>query len=95
MGTVTTETKVLSLGAGVQSSALALAFERGETGFKNPPHFAVFADTQAEPKEVYDFLKKLQQTITKFPIFVATAGDLGAAPHKICLLYTSPSPRDS
>ena len=86
IGPVTTEkrrVKVLSLGAGVQSSALALAFERRERGFENPPDFAVFADTQAEPKEVYDFLKKLQSIITKFPIYVATAGDLGEAPHKI------------
>lgn len=38
---------VLSLGAGVQSSALALMASAGEIG--PMPDFAVFADTQDEP----------------------------------------------
>ena len=39
--------KVLSLGAGVQSSTLAFMYDLGEIG--PMPDFAVFADTMAEP----------------------------------------------
>lgn len=42
--------RILSLGAGVQSSTIALMAERGET---DPIDAAVFADTQAEPAGVY------------------------------------------
>ena len=104
--------RVLSLGAGVQSSTLCYLYERSR--LKNPPDFAIFADTQAEPKEVYTFFKKLKEDIKSFPIYVGTKGDLKKQPQKIpffvrhpdgkrgmgwrqctCLLYTSPSPRDS
>ena len=43
---------ILSLGAGVQSSALALMFAKGE--LTPMPAGAIFADTGAEPKYVYD-----------------------------------------
>ena len=43
--------KVLSLGAGVQSSTLAFMYEYGEIG--PMPDFAVFADTMAEPCLLY------------------------------------------
>lgn len=42
--------RVLSLGAGVQSSAIALMIAEGEI---EPVEFAVFADTGAEPDRVY------------------------------------------
>ena len=40
-------TRILSLGAGVQSSTLALMAATGET--EHRPDAAIFADTQAEP----------------------------------------------
>ena len=48
--------RVLSLGAGVQSSYLL--FQMLEEKIK-PPDIALFADTGNEPKEVYDWLQKL------------------------------------
>lgn len=66
--------RVLSLGAGVQSSALLLKCDRGEV---EPVEFAVFADTQAEPREVTAWLQKLRSAV-KTPIVVVTAGDIAA-----------------
>ena len=45
----------LSLGAGVQSTVLALMAERGEYGLPKPD-VAVFADTGWEPPSVYEHL---------------------------------------
>ena len=45
--------RILSLGAGVQSSTLALMIERGDLPMVDA---AIFADTKGEPKEVYDRL---------------------------------------
>lgn len=70
--------RVLSLGAGVQSSTLALLFEMGK--LENPPDFAVFADTQREPTAVYRYLDILTKRVKSFPIHVTTYGDLGADP---------------
>lgn len=53
---------ILSLGAGVQSSTLALMAESGETDFK--PDFHVFADTGDEPDEVYDWLATLKRMLS-------------------------------
>ena len=52
---------VLSLGAGVQSSALLLMAERG---IVPRPDFAVFADTGAEPKQVYRWLDYIETKVT-------------------------------
>ena len=52
-------TTVLSLGAGVQSSTLALLAAAGEQGLSEPD-FAVFADTGWEPSEVYEHLDWLE-----------------------------------
>lgn len=65
----------LSLGAGVQSSTVALMCSRGELPYR--VDFAVFADTQQEPKEVYRWLDWLEKQLT-FPVLRVTAGDLGA-----------------
>lgn len=74
------EVTVLSLGAGVQSSTLAMLAEDG----KIPrPDFAIFADTMREPEHVYEYLKYLQNRIKSFPIYITSKGDLGAAPHKV------------
>lgn len=68
---------VLSLGAGVQSSALYLMFLNGHTWPK--PDFAVFADTQAEPESVYRWLAKLKDLgHDQIPIHVVSEGDLAA-----------------
>lgn len=67
------EIHVLSLGAGVQSSALALMAARGE--FEYMPDCAIFADTQSEPESVYHWLEWLQ-TQLPFPIHICTKGNL-------------------
>lgn len=64
---------ILSLGAGVQSSTLALMAAAGEIG--PMPTAAVFADTQAEPKSVYTWLDWLEKQLP-YPVIRATAGNL-------------------
>lgn len=68
-----TDWNVLSLGAGVQSSALALMAAHGE--ITPMPDFAIFADTQAEPQEVYDWLDWLEKQLP-FPVYRVTKGNL-------------------
>jgi hypothetical protein len=70
-----TKWNVLNLGAGVQSSCLALMAARGEV--TPMPDFAVFADTQAEPESVYKWLDWLE-TQLPFPVYRVTNGDLTA-----------------
>jgi len=65
--------RVLSLGAGVQSSTLALMIEQGELP---PIDVAIFADVKGEPKKVYDWLEYLKKKITSYPIHVITWRDL-------------------
>lgn len=69
---------ILSLGAGVQSSTMALMAARGE--FKSigmqMPSAAIFADTQSEPKAVYAWLDWLE-TQLPFPVYRVTSGNLG------------------
>lgn len=69
--------RVLALGAGVQSSALALMSSKGEP---NMPTIdvAIFADTQWEPKSVYEHLSWLESELA-FPVIRTTFGDLGKA----------------
>ena len=64
---------VLSLGAGVQSSALALMYAKRV--FDPMPDVAIFADTQAEPPSVYEWLDWLQKQLP-FPVVKVTQGDL-------------------
>lgn len=64
---------MLSLGGGVQSSCLALMAAEGE--IEPMPDFAVFADTQAEPDEVYRWLEYLRRYVP-FPIYTVTKGNL-------------------
>ncbi len=64
---------VVSLGAGVQSSAMVLMAARGE--ITPMPEVAIFADTQAEPQYVYDWLDWLEGELP-FPIVRVTAGSL-------------------
>lgn len=63
---------VLSLGAGVQSSTLALMMAAGEL---EAPDCAIFADTQAEPGAVYRWLDWLEQQLP-FPVYRVSKGSL-------------------
>jgi hypothetical protein len=65
--------RVLNLGAGTQSSVLAVMCDRGELP---PVEVALFADTQAEPKEVYDHLDWLEKQLKRTPIVRLTNGNL-------------------
>lgn len=60
--------RVLSLGAGVQSTALAMMVARGDLPMLD---FAVFADTKGEPARVYRHLDWLE-TQVPFPIIRAS-----------------------
>jgi hypothetical protein len=64
--------RILSLGAGVQSSTLALMIAHGELPMVDA---AIFADTGAEPKGVYDWLDWLE-TKLPFPVHRAQHGNL-------------------
>jgi len=57
---------ILSLGAGVQSSTLAMMAARGEIG--PMPDAAIFADTGWEPKKVHDYLDWLEKQLP-FPVY--------------------------
>lgn len=63
----------LSLGAGVQSSTMALMAAKGEIG--PMPDAAIFADTQWEPRKVYDWLDWLEQQLP-YPVYRVTKGSL-------------------
>jgi len=65
---------ILNLGAGVQSTALYLMFMRGE--IKPQIDYAIFADTQDEPRAVYEHLEWLK-SLNGPPILVRTKGRLG------------------
>ena len=66
--------RVLSLGAGVQSTVLALMAERGEFGLPKPD-IAIFANTQWEPPAVYRHLEWLKSQVS-FEIRTVTAGNI-------------------
>ena len=66
--------RVLSLGAGVQSTTLALMAAHGDI---EAPDCAIFADTQWEPRSVYEHLDWLRSPgLLPFPVYVVTAGDI-------------------
>ena len=71
---------ILSLGAGVQSSTLAIMAARGEVPGYPQLSGAIFADTQDEPASVYRWLDWLESEIQRspypFPIHRVTAGKL-------------------
>lgn len=68
-----TKYNFLSLGAGVQSSCLALMAAKGE--ICPMPDAAIFADTQAEPASVYEWLDWLEKQLP-FPVERVTRGCL-------------------
>lgn len=65
--------RCLSLGAGVQSTTLALMAAAGEIG--PMPDCAIFADTQWEPKAVYEHLARLE-AVLPFPVHHVTVGSI-------------------
>lgn len=67
---------VISLGAGVQSSTMALMAARGE--ITPMPDCAIFADTQWEPKRVYEWLGWLE-TQLPFPVHRVSVGSIREA----------------
>lgn len=71
---------ILSLGAGVQSSTLALMAAHGKVPHLPKLSAAIFADTQDEPESVYSWLnyldKAIQQAPNPFPVYRVTAGKL-------------------
>jgi hypothetical protein len=64
---------VISLGAGVQSSTMALMAAHGE--ITPMPNCAIFADTMAEPASVYKWLDWLESKLP-FPVVRVSAGSL-------------------
>lgn len=66
--------RVLSLGAGVQSTTIALMAAVGEI---EPPDLAIFADTQSEPAAVLGHLWWLAGQLP-YPLYVVSHGSLDA-----------------
>ena len=73
MPTETPRLRIISLGAGVQSTTMSLMAQRGE--FDVMPDAAIFADTGWEPKDVYGHLDWLKTQLT-FPVHVVSAGNI-------------------
>lgn len=66
---------IISLGAGVQLTTMALMAAHGE--ITPMPDAAIFADTGWEPKAVYDHLAWLSSgNVLPFPVHVVSAGNL-------------------
>ncbi len=63
---------IISLGAGVQSSAMALMAAKGELP---TPNYCIFADTGFESKSCYLYLDLLEK-ILPFPIIRVSAGNI-------------------
>ena len=68
--------EVISLGAGVQSTTMALMAAHGE--IEPMPDYAVFTDTGAEPTAVYKHLEWLRSpNVLPFPVEVMQFSKLG------------------
>ena len=63
---------ILSLGAGVQSTTMALMAEHGEI---DKPDYAIFADTGWEPKHVYKHLEWLTEQLS-YPVHIVSGGNI-------------------
>jgi len=64
--------RILSLGAGVQSSALAMLIEQGKVPMVDA---AIFADVGAEPAEVMEWLNWLKTKLS-YPLFIVQKRNL-------------------
>lgn len=71
---------IISLGAGVQSSTMALMAAHGE--ITPMPVAAIFADTQAEPASVYRWLDYLEPKLP-YPVIRVSKGNLTEVSLKI------------
>ncbi len=70
--------RVLSLGAGVQSSTLLLMALHGD--FETVPDYAIFADTGWEPRAVYEWLDYLEaQSEGRVPVLRVSNGNIRQA----------------
>ena len=68
---------VISLGAGVQSTTMALMAASGEIG--PIPDCAIFADTGWEPAAVYDHLRWLMSpNVLPYPVHIVSGGNIRA-----------------
>lgn len=67
---------IISLGAGVQSSTMALMAAAGE--ITPMPDCAIFADTGDEPESVYEWLRWLEKQLP-FPVVKVSIGTLSLA----------------
>ena len=65
----------ISLGAGVQSSTMALMAARGELPGSDRVQGCIFADTQDEPQSVYTWLEWLEKQLP-WPLYKVTNGRL-------------------
>lgn len=63
---------IISLGAGVQSTVMALMSECGELPKADA---AIFADTQWEPRHIYEHLDWLESQLS-YPVYRVTGGNL-------------------
>jgi 3'-phosphoadenosine 5'-phosphosulfate sulfotransferase (PAPS reductase)/FAD synthetase len=63
---------VISLGAGVQSSTMALMAADGELP---RPSCAIFADTGYEPKSVMRYLEFLKKVLP-YPVYIVSKGNI-------------------
>jgi hypothetical protein len=73
--------RVLSLGAGVQSSTVAMMMKHGEI---EPADVAIFADTCAESRRTYEWVEWLRQNIGMPLIVVKEGTGLTAALEEAC-----------
>jgi len=69
---MTQKLRILSLGAGVQSSALAMLIEQGKVPMVDA---AIFADVGAEPDNVIEWLQWLKTKVS-YPIYIVQNGNL-------------------
>lgn len=82
--------RVISLGAGVQSSTMYLLAARGDVG--PMPDAAIFSDTHAEPPWVYEHLAWLELNFgSVIPIHRVTKGNLAEDPESIPLRIAAKS----
>ncbi|KSV71149.1 hypothetical protein N182_30630 [Sinorhizobium sp. GL2] len=66
---------MLSLGAGIQSTTLALMAAHGDIG--PMPDCAIFADTGWEPQAVYEHLEWLMSgNVLPYPVHIVSAGNI-------------------
>jgi hypothetical protein len=73
--------RILSLGAGVQSSTIAMMMKNGEIPKAD---LVVFADTGAEPRNVYQYLDWIDEHMNMPLLRVSTNGGLTEAIKRAC-----------